>query len=484
MALSPRLPITLRTLLMGGDMVAFGMALYATERFIIRMGELWGMMPLLENRTPYYVMLTALVMLICALRGHYKRRVPWWTQLQLITKVMAAMAALDVLIHLTLKLETMYLQMATFWVVATIMLIAARLSALYLASHSRAWRLPVVIIGNASVIITDTLHALLADGMTGYQVEVALWQGAKNEQLTLDFLPKNHPPVTILNAHDVDIFEYITHHPESFYVICLDGFREHRRDKLLEVLEDAQRHYAIIPQSKRLHLYGMEPHYFFGNDVMLLHKRDNFVHGFAVFLKRLIDVLASGAVLPILGLITIIVWLGKRISGSTTPLFYGGERIGLNGTHFPCWKFCTMRADADQVLAAVLASDPDKQQEWAHYQKLKDDPRVDSTISGWLRTTSLDELPQCWNVFRGQMSLVGPRPIIPDQMDEYGKDYSLYTSVKPGLTGLWQVSGRNETSFKQRIMWDYWYVRNWSLWHDIVILTKTIRVFLTRSGAY
>ncbi len=173
MALSPRLPITLRALLMGGDMVAFGLALYATERFIIRMGELWGIMPLLENRTPYYVML--------------------------ITKVMAAMAALDVLIHLTLKLETAYLQMATFWVVATIMLIAARLSALHLASHSRAWRLPVVIIGNASVI-TDTLHALLADGMTGYQVEVALWQGAKNEQLTLDFLPKHHPPVTILKG--------------------------------------------------------------------------------------------------------------------------------------------------------------------------------------------------------------------------------------------------------------------------------------------
>nr|MBX2834028.1 sugar transferase [Micavibrio sp.] len=183
-------------------------------------------------------------------------------------------------------------------------------------------------------------------------------------------------------------------------------------------------------------------------------------------------------------LVTLIVYLGKKIEGSDTPIFYGGKRVGMNGEEFKCWKFCTMRKDADQILNDLLAKNPDLKKEWDEFQKLKKDPRIDSKISKKLRSSSLDELPQLWNVFVGEMSVVGPRPILPEQREEYGEFMHLYETTRPGITGLWQVSGRNETTFQQRVFWDGWYIKNWSLWHDIVILFKTVSVLTNKKGAY
>ena len=143
-----------------------------------------------------------------------------------------------------------------------------------------------------------------------------------------------------------------------------------------------------------------------------------------------------------------------------------------------------MKTDGDAILADLLARDEEARAEWDKFQKLKNDPRIDTRISGLLRKISLDELPQIWNVFHGDMSLVGPRPILPSQREEYGGLLEQYYAVRPGLTGLWQVSGRNETSFQQRVYWDSWYIRNWSLWYDIVILFKTAKVLVTGKGAY
>jgi undecaprenyl-phosphate galactose phosphotransferase len=188
--------------------------------------------------------------------------------------------------------------------------------------------------------------------------------------------------------------------------------------------------------------------------------------------------------LPILGLLTLVVYVMKKKDVSTTPIFYGGKREGMNGTLFNCWKFCTMKPDGDSILADLLANDEEARSEWEKFQKLKNDPRVDSRISQILRKVSLDELPQIWNVFTGDMSLVGPRPILESQHEDYGDLIEQYYAVRPGITGLWQVSGRNETSFQQRVYWDGWYIRNWSLWYDIVILFKTAKVLVTGKGAY
>ncbi|MEM5775040.1 MAG: sugar transferase, partial [Anaerolineaceae bacterium] len=166
---------------------------------------------------------------------------------------------------------------------------------------------------------------------------------------------------------------------------------------------------------------------------------------------------------------------------SPGPIFYSNNRIGKNGKIFRKWKFRSMIPDADNVLAKYLEEHPEAMEEWKLCQKLKKDPRV-TRIGRYLRKFSLDELPQLWNVFIGEMSLVGPRPIV--DAEQYRNCYNLYVHVRPGLTGLWQVSGRNDVSFAERVRMDEYYIRNWSIWLDAIILARTPGAVLKGRGAY
>ena len=139
--------------------------------------------------------------------------------------------------------------------------------------------------------------------------------------------------------------------------------------------------------------------------------------------------------------------------------------------------------NSDEVLEKILATDENARLEWEKDFKLKDDPRI-TPIGKWLRARSLDELPQLWNVLKGEMSLVGPRPIVKEELSYYQEDVDYYLMAKPGMTGLWQVSGRNNVSYDTRVYFDTWYAKNWSLWNDIVILLKTTKVVCKKTGAY
>jgi Undecaprenyl-phosphate galactose phosphotransferase WbaP len=203
---------------------------------------------------------------------------------------------------------------------------------------------------------------------------------------------------------------------------------------------------------------------------------------FPQFIKRAMDLsigIIGGIVMaPVLLAFIVLIKLSSR-----GRVFYHQKRVGLNGRHFQAWKFRTMVADADSVLKEYLQTNPEFRQEWESNHKLKNDPRI-TAIGRFLRKTSLDELPQVWNVLRGEMSLVGPRPIVDAEIKKYDASFDLYTKVLPGISGLWQVSGRNDTTYKQRVELDAYYVRNWSPWMDLYILVKTIDVVLCRKGAY
>lgn len=168
---------------------------------------------------------------------------------------------------------------------------------------------------------------------------------------------------------------------------------------------------------------------------------------------------------------------------SPGPVFYAQKRIGRYGQPFWAWKFRTMRVDAERILQDCLASDPALREEWRCNHKLKKDPRV-STVGRVLRSTSLDELPQIYNVLRGEMSFVGPRPIVTEEKARYEDAFELYVRATPGITGLWQVSGRNNTSYAERVRFDTQYVLNWSPWLDLHILMRTIKTVICRDGAY
>ncbi len=169
---------------------------------------------------------------------------------------------------------------------------------------------------------------------------------------------------------------------------------------------------------------------------------------------------------------------------SPGPIIYGSPRVGQHGREFKMWKFRSMVVGADNVLKEKLASDAAARDEWARDSKLKDDPRIIAGVGHMLRRWSLDELPQLWNVLVGEMSLVGPRPVPPAEIVRYQNHYYEYTQMWPGMTGLWQVSGRNETSFETRVFLVHSYAANWSLWLDAWILVKTPLTVLTRRGAY
>jgi len=201
-----------------------------------------------------------------------------------------------------------------------------------------------------------------------------------------------------------------------------------------------------------------------------------------LFIKCFIDVTLSAFGLvflsPFLGLMALLIALDSR-----GGVFYHQPRLGRMGKTFNVLKFRTMYKDADAILERELRLNPELKKEWDCYQKLKIDPRV-THIGRLLRCFSLDELPQLWNVIKGEMSLVGPRPMLVDQRQLYGEAYGEYVRVLPGITGLWQVSGRNDTTFARRAELDLEYIRCWSIGLDIYILFKTIEIILWREGAY
>lgn len=199
-------------------------------------------------------------------------------------------------------------------------------------------------------------------------------------------------------------------------------------------------------------------------------------------LKRTMDlaiVIAGGLCsLPLIVLLALLIKFS-----SPGPVIYGHERVGREGRRLRVWKFRTMVSHADKVLEQYLATDSQIRKEWERKHKLKNDPRL-TRIGRWLRRTSLDELPQLWNVLVGEMSLVGPRPIVEAEIVKYGESFDLYTKVLPGITGLWQISGRNNTTYSERVHLDSYYVRNWSPWMDIYVLARTFKVVLRGEGAY
>ncbi len=198
--------------------------------------------------------------------------------------------------------------------------------------------------------------------------------------------------------------------------------------------------------------------------------------------KRLFDLIVCTLfLLPLLPLLGGL-YLAVRLS-SKGPAFYGQRRIGLGGREFKVWKFRSMVTNADEVLEQHLQADPELRKEWELDHKLRRDPRI-TGIGRLLRKTSLDELPQLWNVLRGDMSLVGPRPIVQREIEKYGDYYVQYCRVTPGITGLWQVSGRNNTTYEQRTRIDDYYVRNWSVSFDLYILYRTFKTVFLTEGAY
>jgi Undecaprenyl-phosphate galactose phosphotransferase WbaP len=348
----------------------------------------------------------------------------------------------------------------------TVCVVAMRSIARSLGSKTRWWGFPVAVFGSGPSART-VLKTLIAQPRLGFR------------------------PVAVITHEDVNRFEGIPAFPCNALDRSLPRSLKHgiiaapelSHSEFSHVLTEASNllpHLILIPDTDFISKTGSCSRDLMG--ILGIHVRNNLINFGSRVAKRLIDIaLASFLLIALFPLMAIIVLLVMAESG--LPVFYAQDRIGFGGRYFRIWKFRTMARNADEILEAHLDKDPALRQEWLENQKLRRDPRL-TLIGRVLRKTSLDELPQLWNVLRGQMSLVGPRPIVTAEVKKYSDTYDLYTNAKPGITGLWQVSGRNNTSYVERVAFDSFYIRNWSVWLDIYLLFRTVKVVLTGHGAY
>lgn len=413
--------------------------------------------------------------------GHYTKRLPWWGQVHFLLKVTSFALLIEGFSAYILGLHYSRILIVIFWSLAFGALLLSRIFGYKIKSHAASWKLPTVIVGDVGTI-TDALFAMDSDRSMGLDPQVVLLRDKEAETLDREELPERYRHIRILDGL-TGYQKFLETNPEFYYVIAMEAFRGDRRDSLIALLTQKNIRFSIIPSISRTSLYQSKPLYFFGNDVMMLESKGYIMTSLEAFMKRAMDIAGALVGLAVFGLPMLLVAVMLRVEGQGGTIFYGGERIGRNGRTFRCWKFRSMEPGTDHLLHQYLAENPQAKAYWDRYFKLPDDPRVQTRTSRFIRKASIDELPQLWNVLKGDMSLVGPRPILPNEIEAYGDKYHEYTAVRPGLTGLWQVSGRSATSFHRRVVWDSWYVRNWSLWGDVVIILKTVGTVLGRSGA-
>lgn len=265
-------------------------------------------------------------------------------------------------------------------------------------------------------------------------------------------------------------------------VIAAPGLAQNDIISLVNRVQPLVHNLSIVPNLIAIPMSGIKAERFFNEKIMLLRLKNNLASPLNRWIKYSFDFICTliGTVIisPILLLISIWIYFD-----SPGPVIFKHIRIGKNGKAFGCYKFRTMCMDADKKLAELLTNDATAKAEWERDFKLKDDPRV-TKVGKFLRKTSLDELPQIFNVLKGEMSLVGPRPVVEEELEKYGEYLDDYLMVRPGITGMWQVNGRSDTTYEERVHMDSWYVRNWSIWIDIMLLWRTVRSVIKCEGAY
>lgn len=333
----------------------------------------------------------------------------------------------------------------------------------------RWWGVPALVLGSGP--LARRVVRSMQDGSAGVKVVGVL------SETHIESWPENFPPVLGDIIHCPNIAE------SGVAQYAIVAMPEKSANEMRHTIQDYCRgfsHVLLVPDLPGVCSLGVSAREIGAEFGLEMPQR--LFHKSAALSKRVLDLfLGTLALLVALPLFLAIAALIKLTSRG--PVFYEDRRFGRNGQVIKALKFRTMVPNAAVALADYLAAHPDLRLEWQRDHKLKNDPRV-TKVGKWLRRLSLDELPQLLNVLAGGMSLVGPRPIVEAEIQKYGRGYGLYTRVLPGLTGLWQVSGRNNTTYGERVAFDEYYVYNWSIWLDAYILIRTVKVILTGEGAY
>lgn len=421
-----------------------------------------------------YIIIPLSFISIMYLNGLYSPVSQFWSVIEKIFKSAFWAAAFLILLqyarHDAASISRLFIVLFGFF--SFILLVAFRYVVKKSLSKSNIFKTKTLLVGGGGLINT-MIPRLSASLGVNYDFVGVLSDDASQSQKIAG---------TEIIGRSADLEETIDALGVQHVIVFAQNMAPGKLCKIVNAAQPLVSSVAVMPDMVGLPLGNISVERFYEDKITMLNIRNNLSNRFYVFIKSVIEwiVTFAGTIVISPFLILIALWIYKDSPG---PVIFKHRRIGRGGKEFDCIKFRSMCVDAKEKLAEILANDPDARAEWDRDYKLKNDPRI--TKSGaFLRKTSLDELPQIINVLKGEMSLVGPRPIVTDEIPRYKEYITDYYMVRPGITGLWQVSGRNDIDYTERVEMDSWYVRNWSIWIDIVILFRTFKVALKGKGAY
>lgn len=413
-----------------------------------------------------------LVAMAClAYEGLYTRRFNFWRECGCLIRgvSLAYLITMAVVILTKAGDEVSRTFIVLSWLFSLLLLPIFRYTGKRALANAGIWKRRVLLLG-----------ALNSDPYMGYQVVGVLDDDPAKKKKT--FTINGGARVKVLGGFR-DSDQIMAKTGVYNLIVAAPGIPPRELVGLVNRLQRICESVMVVPDLFGMPVMGAEADYFFDERFLGLRLKNNLASGANIFLKRAFDLTAGSFILVLLlPIMTLIALAVKAISPG--PAVFTQQRIGRRGKVFLCYKFRTMYMDNEDILKEYLAQDEHAKYEWDKYAKLKGrDPRV-APVGRLLRKFSLDELPQIFNVLKGEMSLVGPRPYLPREKGRMSNSADTILMARPGITGLWQVSGRNDIDFEGRLTMDTWYVRNWSLWLDITLLIRTVAVVLGRKGAY
>lgn len=418
-----------------------------------------------------FIVIPFIYIAFIAVARTYRRIIPFWQRVESLfySSIYSIIVIFFVRASST---EQSIAFLALLWLFSFIGLIVMRYILKRFLDERKVFKIPLLIIGAQKEALAFTRSINSDIGMSSYNIV-----GLISDQTPVKEL-QGYPLLGDFN----NIEKIIKNTGINNVLIAVPYLDQAKLKNIIHRAQPLVKNIYIIPNLTAIPMGGIDVETFFTEKIMLIRIRNNLERRFNRIIKYLFDMIVTivGTICISPLLIAIAIWIYKDSPG---PVIFKHIRVGKDGKEFPCYKFRSMCIDAKEKLEELLQNNPEARAEWERDFKLKHDPRI--TKSGaFLRKTSLDELPQLFNVLKGEMSLVGPRPIIKAEMERYGEHIDDYLMVRPGIAGMWQCSGRNDIDYTERVHMDSWYVRNWSVWLDIMILWRTFKAVFAKKGAY
>ena len=461
-------------LLMLADYLAIVTGLWAA--YHLRINFYWISLDKSFRLQPFYILgvIPLLFIFVFLLNDTYEIEAPYWDKIKkLFRSVTIGVIVAIVLMysgHVTNNVSRLFV--AFSYGVITINVIVFRYIVERILLYLHLFGVPVLLIG-AGKTAELVNHAFNHMPIMCYKIIGYIDDHPKSEAIA-----SQYPCLGSFN----DIEQVIKRTGVRNVLVCAPGLEAKELVALINKLQLLVQCVSFVPELFGVPAGNVSVQGMMEEQALIIRVQNNLAKKVNRIIKRVFDIVVTVCggilILPFVAVIALLIRLD-----SPGPVVFAHRRIGQGGKEFSCYKFRSMMFDAEGALKKYLAIHPEAQEEWGRNFKLKDDPRI-TKIGRFLRKTSLDELPQLWNVLVGDMSLVGPRPIVKDEIVKYGTYINDFYLVPPGITGVWQVSGRSDTTYDERVQMDSWYVHNWSVWIDIVYLVKTVLAVVKGKGAY